>query len=183
MRIGMRGSPSWPRTQPRTDMPDAFVQTDHASVRTALATGTGHTFAPMDAASIEARDHSSAPAPSSRSSRTRCSRSHIPAARQSRSRQHVIPEQPNTSRGSISHGTPERRTKTNPRRASRSGTRGRPPFGLAGPSGSSGATIAHISSVTSPSLMTKESIRRRSVSLGALRTVVAAARRLCPWPI
>ncbi len=141
-------------------------------------------LAPMDAASSEARDQSSAPARSSRSSRTRCSRSHTPARCQSRSRcQQVMPEQPNTSRGSVSNGRPERKTNTIPRRASRSATRGRPPFGFGGSSGRNGATAAHISSVTSLCLMEGESTRRRSVSLGALRTVVAAARRLCPWPI
>ena len=60
-------------------------------------------LAPMDAASSEARDQSNAPARSSRSGKTRCSRSHTPACCQSRRRrQQVMPEQPNTSRGSLS---------------------------------------------------------------------------------
>ena len=81
--------------------------------------------APMDAASKEARDPSSSPARSSRSNSTRCRRSPTPAVRHGartdgaprltqsrRRRQHVMPEQPNTSRGSLSHGRPVRRTNT-----------------------------------------------------------------------
>jgi hypothetical protein len=130
-------------------------------------------LAPMDAASNAARDQSSAPARSSRSSRTRCRRSHTPTVRRGartdgaprltqsrRRRQQAMPEQPNTARGSISQGRPERRTNTIPRRASRSGTRGRPPFGFAGSSGSSGSTTAHISSGTSSCLMNRESTRQ-----------------------
>ena len=84
-------------------------------------------LAPMEAASSEARDQSNSPARSRRPRSTQCSRSHTSAFCQSRRRrQQVRPEQPNTSRGSISHGRPERSANTIPRKASRSGTRGRP---------------------------------------------------------
>lgn len=103
-----------------------------------------------DAESMAARDQSRSPARSSRSSRTRCRRSHTPACCQSRSRrQHVIPEQPNTSRGPhLPRDARTRATKTIPRKAARSGHRGRPPIGFERSSGSSGATTAHISSLT-----------------------------------
>ena len=111
--------------------------------------------------SSAARLQSNSPARSSRSSSVRCNRSQTPACCQSRSRrQQVMPEQPNTSRGSISHAMPVRSTNTIPRSAARSGTLGLPPFGFAGSSGSSGSTAAHISSLTSSCLMETESARR-----------------------
>ncbi len=106
-------------------------------------------FAGMDALSIEARLQSSASAAARRSSSTRCSSPSTPAACQSRSRrQHVMPVQPNASRGSIAHGMPDRSTNTIPSRAVRSSQRGRPPFGFGGSAGSSGSTAAHNSSFT-----------------------------------
>ena len=85
-----------------------------------------------------------------RSSSTWCSRSHTPASCQSRSRrQQVMPEPQPISWGSISQGMPVFSTKMMPVRAARSGTRGRPPLGLGGSGGSSGATRAHNSSLTS----------------------------------
>ena len=98
-------------------------------------------LAAMDWLPCAARDQSDSPPRCRRSSRTRCNASHTPALYQSRRRrQHVIPRQPNPSRGSISQGIPERSTNTIPRRASRSQQRGRPPFGFAGSSGSRGAS-------------------------------------------
>ena len=76
-------------------------------------------------------------------------RSQTPASCQSRSRrQQVIPEPQPISWGSISQGMPVFSTKMMPVKAARSGTRGRPPLGLGGSGGSSGATRAHSSSLT-----------------------------------
>ena len=89
-----------------------------------------------------------------RSSSSRWSRSHTPAACQSRSRrQQVMPEPQPISWGSISQGMPDFRTKIMPVSAARSGTRGRPPLGLGSSGGSSGATTAHSSSLTRDVLM------------------------------
>ena len=83
----------------------------------------------------------------SRSSSACCRRSHIPAFCQSRKRrQQVMPEPQPISRGSSSHGVPERSTNRIPVSAARSEVRGRPPFGLARSGGSSGAISAHRSS-------------------------------------
>ena len=123
-------------------------------------------FAATDAESMAARDQSSSPARCRRSSRIRCNSSHTPAFCQSRRRrQHVIPEQPKTSRGSISQGMPERSTNTIPRSASRSEHRGRPPFGFGGSSGNSGATAAHISSLNNSRMPSK----RRTTGEGSVR--------------
>ena len=82
-----------------------------------------------------------------RSSSTRWSLSQTPACCQSRKRrQHVMPEPQPISWGSISQGMPERSTNKMPVRAARSGTRGRPPFGLGGSGGSSGSITAQRSS-------------------------------------
>jgi hypothetical protein len=84
------------------------------------------------------------------SSKARWSRSQTPACCQSRKRrQQVTPLPQPISSGSISHGMPDLRTKMIPVRAARSGTRGRPPFGLGGSAGSSGSMISHNSSETS----------------------------------
>jgi hypothetical protein len=67
-----------------------------------------------------------------------------PASFQSRSRrQHVMPLPQPISWGSISQGMPLLKTKRMPVRAARSGTGGRPPFGLRRRFGSSGAIRAH----------------------------------------
>ena len=58
------------------------------------------------------------------------------------------PEPQPISWGSISQGMPDFSTKMMPVKAARSGTRGRPPLGLGGSGGSSGATMAHRSSLT-----------------------------------
>jgi hypothetical protein len=75
-------------------------------------------------ASTTPTDQSSRPRALSRLSISRCSRSHTPAACQSRSRRHAVtPEQP-ISRGSTRHGTPVTSTKRMAGNAS--STRGRP---------------------------------------------------------
>ena len=71
--------------------------------------------------SIDARSQSRASASASRSSRRRCGSPTTPASFQSRSRrQHVMPVQPNTSRGSRSQPIPDHRTNTMPSSARRS---------------------------------------------------------------
>lgn len=74
-------------------------------------------FAAMAALSRLARLQSRCPASDSRSSSTRWSLAQTPVVCQSRNlRQQVMPEQPN-SRGSISQGMPDRRTKMMPTKA------------------------------------------------------------------
>ncbi len=88
-------------------------------------------LAGMLAASNEARLQSIWSASPRRSSSLRCSRSQTPASCQSRKRrQQVTPEPQPISRGSISHGMPDLRTKMMPLKQARSETRGRPPRGL-----------------------------------------------------
>jgi hypothetical protein len=124
-------------------------------------------FAGNDALSIEARFQSSASAAASRSRSARCSRPNTPAVRrgprtngaprltQSRSRrQHVMPVQPNASRGNRSQPMPDHSTSTIPPRAFRSSHRGRPPLGFGGSGGSSGTTAAHNSPLTRGLVMT-----------------------------
>ena len=97
-----------------------------------------------------ARDQSIWPASPRRSSSTRWSASQTPWTCQSRSRrQQVMPEPHPISWGNISQGMPDFSTKRMPVKQARSGTRGRPPLGLGGSGGSSGATTAHRSSLTS----------------------------------
>jgi hypothetical protein len=84
-----------------------------------------------------------------RSSSAWCRCSHPPACCQSRRpRQPVTPLPQPISWGSISHGMPLLSTKMMPVSAARSGTRGRPPFGLGGSGGKSGAMISHNVSLT-----------------------------------
>ena len=104
----------------------------------------------IDWASIEARLQSMRSASPSRSRRTRCSLRHTPASFQSRRRrQQVMPLPQPISCGSISQGMPVIRTKRMPVSAARSGTRGRPPFGLGGSAGRRGSTTSQSSSGTS----------------------------------
>ena len=121
--------------------------------------GTGQ-FAPLFAGTLAAstltRLQSMRPASPSRSSSARCNASHTPAACQSRSRrQQVTPEPQPISWGSSSQGMPDCSTKMMPVRAARSETRGRPPLGLGGSGGSSGATTAQRSSLTRGLVMLK----------------------------
>ena len=106
-------------------------------------------FAGIEAESRQVRLQSIWPAAPRRSSRARCKASQTPAACQSRSRrQQVIPEPQPISWGNNSHWMPDLRTKMMPLKQARSGTRGRPPLGLGGSAGSSGATMAQSSSLT-----------------------------------
>ena len=119
-------------------------------------------FAGTDALSSAARRQSICPAACKRSSRTRCSPAHTPASCQSRSlRQQLIPDPQPISAGSISQGRPDLSTNRIPVSAARSGRRGRPPFGLGGSGGRSGATAAHKSSGTSSLAMPLETRQSR----------------------
>jgi len=101
-------------------------------------------FAGTLEASSAARDQSMADAALSSSSKTWCNLRQTPASFQSRSRrQHVMPLPQPISWGSISQGMPLLRTKRIPVKAARSGTGGRPPFGLRRRFGSSGAIRTH----------------------------------------
>ena len=107
-------------------------------------------LAGMLAESRQARLQSIWPASPRRSSRVWCSRSHTPASCQSRNlRQQVIPEPQPNSWGNISQGIPDFSTKMMPLKHARSGTRGRPPWGLGGSGGRRGSTRVHRSSGTS----------------------------------
>ena len=101
-----------------------------------------------DEESTAARDQSIAPAACIRASSTSCTRSHTPAACQSRSRrQQVMPQPQPISLGSISQGMPLLSTNRTPVSAGRLSTGGRPPFGPGrGGSGSSGSITAQSSS-------------------------------------
>jgi hypothetical protein len=102
------------------------------------------------ALSRAARLQSMRSASPSRSSSVWCSRSQTAASCQSRKRrQQVIPEPQPISGGNNSQGIPDFSTKTIPVKAARSPTRGRPPLGLGGSGGNSGATRAHNSSLMS----------------------------------
>ena len=115
-------------------------------------------FAPLLAATLaessEARDQSSLSASARRWSSSWCKRSQTPTWCQSRNRrQHVIPLPQPSSCGSISQAIPLLSTNKIPVNTARSLMRGRPPLGLGGSVGSSGATTAHNSSLTSGLLM------------------------------
>jgi hypothetical protein len=116
-------------------------------------------FAPPGAGTLalssDARSQSMRPACCSRCRSARCKRLHTPARCQSRKRrQQVMPlPQPN-SWGSISQGIPLFKTNTMPVNAARSVMlRGRPPLGLGGSGGKSGAMIVHSASLISGVLM------------------------------
>ena len=84
-------------------------------------------FAAMDGESTEARHRSICPAKSNWSNMCRWMRSRGPASCYARNRrQHVIPEQPATSKGSSFQGIAVHRTKRMPISASREPTGGRP---------------------------------------------------------
>jgi hypothetical protein len=127
-----------------------------AAIRWIRAGELAPLLAAMLAESNDARLQSIWSASPKRSSNSRWSRSHTPASCQSRSlRQHVTPEPQPSSGGSNSQEMPDLRTKMIPVRAARSGTRGRPPLGLGGSGGNSGATRAHSSSLTNGLAMPK----------------------------
>jgi hypothetical protein len=125
----------------------AAIRRIRAGLRAPLLAGTL-------AESSDARDQSIFSASARRWSSSQCKRSQTPIRFQSRRRrQHVIPlPQPN-SLGSRSQPMPLLRTKIIPVKTLRSSRRGRPPLGLGGSGGSSGAMIAHSSSLTRSLLM------------------------------
>jgi len=115
-----------------------------AAIRRIRAGLVAPLFAGTLEASSAARDQAMAAAACSSSSRTWCNLRQTPASFQSRSRrQQVIPLPQPISWGSISQGLPLLRTKRMPVNAARSGTGGRPPFGVRRRFGSSGAIRAH----------------------------------------
>jgi hypothetical protein len=96
-----------------------------------------------------ARLQSIAASPPSQYRSVSCNRSQTPAACQSRNRrQQIAPLPQPSSVGSKRHGQPVRRTKTMPHSAARLGTRGRPPLGFGGSSGSNGSIASQRSSGT-----------------------------------
>jgi hypothetical protein len=96
-----------------------------------------------------ARLQSIAASPPSQYRSVSCNRSQTPAACQSRNRRQQTPPLPQPSSvGSKRHGQPVRRTKTMPHSAARLGTRGRPPLGFGGSSGSNGSIASQRSSGT-----------------------------------
>lgn len=100
--------------------------------------------------SITAADHSILPALPNSSRSRRQILPHTPATCQSRNRrQQVIPHPQPISCGNSSHWVPVRSTNRMPVSAARSGTRGRPPWGLGGSGGKSGLIRSHSSSVSS----------------------------------
>src|ERR671935_195092 len=106
-------------------------------------------FAGTRALSMLARLQSIWSASPKRLRRTCCRRAHTPACCQScKRRQQVTPLPQPISSGSISHGMPLLSTKMIPVKAARSGTRGRPPLGLGGAGGKSGAIVSHSVSLT-----------------------------------
>jgi len=125
-----------------------------AAIRRVGAGELAPLLAEMLAESSDARLQSMRSASPRRSRRARWRRSQTPASCQSRKRrQQVMPEPQPNSCGNISHGMPLRSTKMIAVKTARSGTRGRPPLGLGGSGGSSGATTAHNSSLTRGLLM------------------------------
>ena len=96
-----------------------------------------------------------------RSNRAWCRRVHTPACCHSRRRrQQVTPLPQPISWGNISQGMPLLSTKMMPVKAARSGTRGRPPVGLGGSGGSSGAMISHRASLTNGLLIRRDQAAR-----------------------
>ena len=154
-----------------------------ASVRGVRAGELAPLLAATAAPSSEQRPRSTAFARPKRSSKTRCTRAHAPAACQSRSRRRqVMPRPQPISGGSISQGRPDFRTKRMPVSAARLGTGGRPPFGRGVGGGGRGSTSVHSASVTSGLAMPAEPGQPPGVPvlLGALITCCAKARRCLP---
>lgn len=121
-----------------------------APIRRVRADRIAPFLAGMEEESTDALDQSISPARLSLSSMWRWIRSHVPASCQARRRrQHVMPEQPATSKGRRSHGIAVYSTNRMPISASRGSTGGRPPFGRARSAGSNGAISAHKSSGSS----------------------------------
>ncbi len=142
--------------QPRRERESAALDQEvpfgarFAAIRRVRADRIAPFLAAMRALFTHARDQSSLPASSNRSSSTRWRRRHTPARSQSRSRrQHVTLLPQPSSAGSHRHWMPVRNTKMMPHNAARSATGGRPPRGRGGRVGSSGAIMPQRSSETS----------------------------------
>lgn len=124
------------------------------AVRFRSVRGIGSCFFPPHIARIEpestvARDQSSRLLPWSSARSISWSCCHTFALCQSRRRrQQVMPDPQPISCGNISHGIPDLRTKRIPRNATRLGTRGRPPLGRGGSSGSKVSILDHSSAGT-----------------------------------
>ena len=102
-----------------------------------------------EALSMTARDRSTRPSLPKAPSTQRQTASQTPASVHRRNRrQQVVPSPHPSSAGRSFQAQPVRSTKTMPTRHLRSGMRGRPPFGLGGSHGSSGAISFHRSSLT-----------------------------------
>ena len=83
-----------------------------------------------------------------------CNRCQTPACCQSRSRrQQVVPLPHPSAWGTSRQGHPVLNTKMIPSRAARSGTRGRPPFGLGGSLGNSGSMVSQRSETSDEAFM------------------------------
>jgi hypothetical protein len=121
--------------------------------------GIGARFGPPKtdrtlALSTTARSHWMRSASRKRANSTLRTFSHTPASCQARSRRQQVMGEPHpNSRGSIDQGMPLRSTNKIPVKAARSGTRGRPPFGLGGVAGNKGAITCHSSSPTNGLVM------------------------------
>jgi hypothetical protein len=152
---------------------DMALRAQLAAIRRILASRFAPPGAGTLALSSDARVQSIRPASCSRCRSARCKRLQTPARCQSRKRrQHVMPLPQPSSWGSISHGMPLFKTNTMPVRAARSVIwRGRPPLGLGGSAGKSGAMISHNPSLMSGVLMPPIYHTAR-VLLGALMRLV-----------
>jgi hypothetical protein len=147
--VPVRGPKDYGQRDPRAVANNMALRARFAFIRRVGAGFCAPLLAGIVAESSAARLQSMRSAAPRRSSRTRWSRCHTPAACQSRRRrQHVTPLPQPSSRGSMLHGMPLRSTNKIPLKAARSDTRGRPPRGFAGSRGSSGRTTAHNSSDT-----------------------------------
>lgn len=93
-------------------------------------------------------DQSILPAAFRRRSSSRCRRSQTPAACQAASRRCAVAGEQPISEGRCRHAIPVSRTNTIALKHTRSSTRGRPPRGSGGCSGSNGSTASHSSSRT-----------------------------------
>ena len=120
-------------------------------------------FAASDALSRHARLKSSLSAARNRGSSSWCRRSQTPASCQSRRRrQHVMPDPHPISSASISHWMAVFKTNRIPVSAARSGTRGLPPRGRGGTTGSRGSMIDQSASGTRAEAMAPHESNRQN---------------------
>jgi hypothetical protein len=130
-------------------------------IRADLLVRTTPLFAGTVDPSRLARDQSIVSAAPKRSSTARWSWCQTPACCQSRSRrQQVTPLPQPSSWGRYSQGSPVLSTNRMPVSAARSGMRGRPPLGLGGSGGNSGAITSQSASLTSGLAMSQPHYRQ-----------------------